>query len=75
MRISRFETSSGNRCASFGRFTVDEHASTFTFRVEGALARTLVTQDRVRRYELSGKRIVMTPASPNEHWRVTWVRD
>jgi hypothetical protein len=61
--------------ASFGRFTVDERARTFTFRVEGALVRTLVSQDLVRQYELSGTRLVVTPVNPDEYWRVTWERD
>jgi len=58
--------------ASFGRYEIDERAHTFTFHVEGALVRTLIGQDLTRVYELSGTRLMVKPASPNEHWRVTW---
>lgn len=60
--------------ASFGRYAVDEDAGVFTFRIEGALVRSLVGQNLIRRYELSGTRLIVTPASPDEHWRVTWDR-
>jgi len=58
--------------ASFGRYQIDERAHTFTFHVEGALVRSLIGQDLTRVYELSGTRLMVKPASPNEHWRVTW---
>jgi hypothetical protein len=61
--------------ASFGRFEVDDRAHTFSYHVEGALVRTLVGKDLARAYELSDNRLVVTSASPNEHWRVTWERD
>lgn len=60
--------------ASFGRYDVDERAHTFTFHVEGALVRSLMGQHLTRIYELSGTRLVVKPASPNEHWRVAWER-
>jgi len=58
--------------ASFGRYQIDERAHTFTFHVQGALVRSLIRQDLTRVYELSGTRLMVKPASPNEHWRVTW---
>lgn len=60
--------------ASFGQYAIDEDAGVFTFRIEGALVRSLVGQNLVRRYELSGTRLIVTPAGPDEHWRVTWER-
>lgn len=66
--------SQGGYEASFGRYSVDEASRTFTFKVEGALVRTLVGKDLVRAYVLSGGRLVVRPASPGEHWRVTWER-
>jgi hypothetical protein len=58
--------------ASFGRYEVDERAKRFTFRVEGAMVRSLVGKDLTRVFELSGTQLIVTPSSPDEHWRVTW---
>lgn len=60
--------------ASFGGYQVDEAAHKFTFRVEGALVRSLVGQDLTRVYALSGTQLIVKPASPNEHWRVAWAK-
>ena len=67
--------SQGGYEASFGTYEVDEHSHTFTFHVEGALVRTLIGKDLSRVYELSGKRLIVKPASPDEHWKVTWERN
>lgn len=67
--------SQGGYEASFGRYTVDEQTRTFTFRIEGALVRSLVGKALPRRYELSGNRMVVRPTRSDEHWRVTWERD
>jgi Lipocalin-like domain len=61
--------------ASFGRYEIDERAHTFTYHVEGALARTLIGKDLTRIYEFSGKQLIVKSSSPNEHWRVVWERD
>jgi len=61
--------------ASYGSYTLDSAKHTFTFHVEGALVRTLVGKDLVRRYQLAGKRLVITSARPDEHWRVVWERE
>ena len=61
--------------ATFGRYTVDDEARTFTFHVEGALVRNLVGKDLKRLYEFSGNQLIVRPASPDEHWRVVWERD
>ena len=58
--------------ASFGRYEVGAGAQQFTYHVEGALVRSLVGKDLTRRFELSGTRLIVRPASPDEHWRVTW---
>jgi hypothetical protein len=60
--------------ASYGTFTVDARAHTFTFHVDGALVRTLIGKDLVRAYEFSGNRLIVKPARPDEHWRVVWER-
>jgi hypothetical protein len=41
--------------ASWGVYTVDERARTFTFHIEGALVRSLIGKDLTRSYEFSGK--------------------
>lgn len=64
--------SQGGYEASFGTYTIDDGAHTFTYHVEGALVRTLVGKDLPRAYELSGKQLIVKPTSPDEHWRVAW---
>ena len=66
--------SQGGYEASFGSYVVDERTHTFTFRIEGALVRTLIGKDLPRGYELSGNRLVVRPTSSEEHWSVTWER-
>jgi len=36
--------------------------------------RSLLGQDVPRRYELTGRRLVIRSARPDEHWAVTWER-
>lgn len=60
--------------ASFGHYSIEEPGRSFTYHVEGALVRGLVGQVQKRLYELRGKQLVITPATTNEHWRVTWER-
>ena len=57
--------------ASFGRYEVDD-AHSFTYRVEGALVRTLIGKHLKRAYELSGNQLIVKSADPNEHWKVAW---
>ena len=60
--------------ASYGRYDIDERAQAWTFHVEGAMVRSLVGKDLKRRYEFSGNQLIVTPSSPDEHWRVAWER-
>lgn len=66
--------SQGGYEAEWGTYKVDEGAHTFTFHIEGALVRTLIGKDLRRRYEFSGKQLIVTSARSNEHWRVAWQR-
>jgi hypothetical protein len=61
--------------ATFGRYTVDDEARTFTFHVEGTLVRTLVGQDLRRNYTFAGNQLIVEPANKEERWRVVWARD
>jgi hypothetical protein len=58
--------------ASFGRYVVDVGAGTFTYRVEGALVRTLMGKELTRRFELSGNQLVVGSSDAGELWRVAW---
>ena len=66
--------SQGGYEASYGSYTVDGRAHTFTFHVEGALVRSLVGKDLLRAFEFSGNRMIVKSARPDEHWRVVWER-
>lgn len=66
--------SQGGYEASYGTYVVDEKNHTFTFHIEGALVKTLVGRDLPRRYRFEGDRLIVQPVSPDEHWRVVWVR-
>jgi len=60
--------------ASYGTYVIDD-MHTFTYRVEGALVRTLIGKDLKRVYELSDKQLIVTSPAANEHWRVAWEHD
>ena len=69
-----YQYAQGEYEASFGRYDVDKGAHTFTYRVEGALVRSLVGKELPRAFELSRGRLVITSSNPDEHWRVTWAK-
>lgn len=58
--------------ASFGTYSIDKAAHTFTFHVEGAMVRGLISKDLPRIYELSGNQLIVKSTNPNEHWSVAW---
>jgi hypothetical protein len=66
--------SRGGYEATFGTYEVDEAAHTFTFHVEGALARNLIGKDLLRTFEFSGKQLIVRSTHPDEHWKVVWER-
>src|SRR5258706_7060987 len=45
--------------ATFRRYQVDPRARTFTYHVQGALARRLIAKDLVRSYALSGNQVIV----------------
>ena len=59
--------------ASYGSYHIDD-ASTFTFHIDGALARTLIGKDLRRAYQISGDQLTIKSTNPNEHWKVVWER-
>jgi hypothetical protein len=61
--------------ATFGRYSVNEQAHTFTFHVDGALVRALVGQDLPRTYAFAGNQLTVGPVNKAEGWRVVWVRN
>ena len=60
--------------ASFGSFDVDEAKHTVTLHVLRSNTRELlVGKDLLRVYSFSSDgHLIIRPASPNEHWSVTW---
>jgi Lipocalin-like domain len=60
--------------ATVGRYDIDapSHPRTFTYHVEGGLARSLAGKDLVRSFELSGNQLIVKSARPDELWRVAW---
>ena len=59
--------------ASYGSYRIDS-PSTFKFHIDGALVRTLIGKDLKRAYEISGDRLTVKSADPNEHWKIVWER-
>jgi hypothetical protein len=53
---------------------VDKAARTVTHRYIGANVRSLLGQDLPRRYELTGRRLVLSSTRRDERWSVTWER-
>ena len=66
--------SAGGYEASWGVYTVNERAHTFTFHIEGALVRSLIGTDLPRAFEFSGNQLIVKSTRPDEHWRVVWER-
>ena len=66
--------SAGGYEASWGIYSVDERAHTFTFHIEGALVRSLIGKDLPRAYEFSGNRLIVKSTRADEHWSVAWER-
>jgi len=66
--------SAGGYEASWGTYTVDERAHTFTFHIQGALVRSLIGKDLPRAYQLTGNELIVKSTRPEEHWRVAWQR-
>jgi hypothetical protein len=60
---------------TFGQYVVNTSTRTVTHRYAGANVRALLGQDLPRRYELTGRRLVLRSTRPDEHWSVTWERD
>jgi Lipocalin-like domain len=61
--------------AFYGGVVVDDASGTFVVTVESSLVRNLIGQDLERRFEVSGDRLILTPADPQERFRVTYERD
>ena len=59
---------------SFGHYTVDPATSTVTHRYDGANVRSLLRREWPRRYELSGRRLVLRSTRRDERWSVVWER-
>jgi hypothetical protein len=60
--------------ASFGTYELDERAHRFTFHVEGALVRNLLSKKLLRVYEFSGKQLIVKSSNPDEKWKAAWER-
>ena len=71
-KAAQVQYAQGGYEASFGTYEIDEPAHTFTYRVEGALVRTLIGKDLLRVFEFSGQQLIVKSSNPNEHWRVAW---
>lgn len=61
--------------AFYGRIAIDDEAKTFVVTVESSLVRDLIGQDLERAFEVMEDQLVLTPTSPDEHFRVTYERD
>lgn len=64
--------SQGGYEATYGTYAVNESTHTFTFHVDGSLVADLLGKDLPRRYQFSGKQLILTSTNPNEHWKATW---
>jgi hypothetical protein len=58
--------------ASFGSYDVNEEAHIVTHHVEGSVTRGLVGKDLPRKFEFSGRQMIIKSIRPDEHWSVTW---
>jgi Lipocalin-like domain len=61
--------------AFYGPVAINDANRTFVVTVESSLVRNLVGQKLERRFEVSDDRLILTPANPQERFRVTYERD
>jgi len=61
----------GGFIAYFGDYKVDETARTITFHVEGALLRSQIGKDLIRKYHFSGRQLILTFSKPGGHHGTT----
>ena len=61
--------------AFYGPVTIDEANGSFVVTVESSLVRGMIGQRLERRFEVSGQRLILTPANPREGFRATYERD
>ncbi|CDM62210.1 MULTISPECIES: lipocalin-like domain-containing protein [Rhizobium] len=60
--------------AYYGPVEVDETKKTFAITVESSLVRNLIGQRMERKFEVDADQLTITPADPQEGWRVTYER-
>jgi hypothetical protein len=60
--------------AFYGSIVIDEEAQTFVVTVESSPIRDLIGQELERAFEVSEDQLVLTPTTPDEHWRVVYER-
>lgn len=60
--------------AFYGTVTVDKTARKFVVTVDSSAVRDLIGQRLTRNFNVTGNRLVLTPADPAEGWRVTYQR-
>ncbi|WP_234896447.1 lipocalin-like domain-containing protein [Sinorhizobium meliloti] len=60
--------------AYYGPVEIDAARKTFAITVESSLVRNLIGQKMERKFEVTEDQLVITPANPEEGWRVTYER-
>lgn len=60
--------------AYYGPVKIDNTAKTFTITVKSSLVRDLIGQELVRKFEVTGDQLVISPVDPSETWRVSYNR-
>jgi hypothetical protein len=60
--------------AYFGTYEVDDALKIVTHHVQGELRPSLVGSAYGRRFSFEGGNLVLSSASPEEHWRIIWQR-
>lgn len=60
--------------ALYGAIEINDSEKTFVTTVQSALVRNLIGQKMKRAFNVSGNRLIMSPADPSEGWRVTYQR-
>ena len=60
--------------AFYGPVAINDANKSFVVTVESSLVRNLIGQRLERRFEVSENRLILTPANPQERFRVTYER-
>ena len=60
--------------ALYGRIDIDDALNQFEVEIQSSLVRDLIGKKMKRKFEITGKGMILAPLDEQEGWRVTYER-